>query len=453
LADKVNAQKPCFRHAKLINTSYPARQSRTKSNLLQPKMKRHVLVRQELQRGFNLPPWLDRLLASGIVSSDPDVVRRQRLVNVGVLAVAGNAASHLIFNAAYDFQGLLPIHLYNAVMMVAPLLLMRLHRLGENVSAVALALFIVVAHMFIVWAMGIASDLHVYFTFASAFLLLVGVQNWRLFLVVFVLYLAALLVALNFAPLDGFISPEDRELRALLSTHAMVNLITINAILLFYALTAMRRAELQSEALITAVLPPSIAERLKSGNEERIADRIETLTVMFADLVGFTEAAHHLPPEEVVDFLDRLVRVFDAQSEQYGVEKIKTIGDSYMAAAGFDGRGRDGARATGRLALAMLEAIGRQPALGTRALRLRIGIHCGPATAGVIGDERFSYDVWGDAVNVAARMESNGEPGKIHVSESFRSLAGDYFEFDDQGTTELKGVGVVRSYFLRREKS
>ena len=188
-------------------------------------------------------------------------------------------------------------------------------------------------------------------------------------------------------------------------------------------MSALRRTELQlqlqndrSDALIGAVMPAPIAERLKSG-EERIADRIETLSVMFADLVGFTEAAHHLPPEEVVDFLDRLVRAFDALSARYGVDKIKTIGDSYMAAAGFDGQGRAGAVATGRLALAMLEAIGRQPPLGGRAPRLRIGIHCGPATAGVIGDTRFSYDVWGDAVNVAARMESNGEPGQIHVSE------------------------------------
>lgn len=415
-------------------------------------MQRHFLVSQELKRGLRLPPWLDRLLAAGIISTDPDVVRRQRLVNVGIFAVSANAASHLIFNAVYDFQGLLPIHLYNVAMAVAPLLIVRLHRLGENVGAVTLALLILFAHMFIVWAMGIASDLHVYFTFASAFLLLVGVQNWRLFLVVFVLFLAALLIAMKFAPFDGFISPDDRELRELLSTHAMVNTITINAILLFYALSALRRAELQSEALIAAVMPASIAERLKSGKEERIADRIETLTVMFADLVGFTEAAHHLPPEQVVDYLDRLVRAFDALSEQFGVEKIKTIGDSYMAAAGFDGRGRDGAVAVGRLALAMREAIRRQPKLGARALGLRIGIHCGPATAGVIGDTRFSYDVWGDAVNVASRMESNGEPGQIHVSDSFRSLTRDHFEFEDRGMAELKGVGLIRCCFLLREK-
>jgi adenylate cyclase len=421
-------------------------------------MQRRDLVIQEPKRGVNLPAWLERLLSLGIVSTDPDIVRRQRCVNVGVFATAANAASHLIFNAFYDFHGLLPIHLYNVAMIVLPLLIPRLHRFGENLGAITLALLILVGHMFVVWAMGISSDLHVYYTMAPAFLLLIGVQHWRLFLVIFILSLAALLFALNFAPLDGFVSPEDRALRDLLSTHAMVNTITINAIVLFYALSALRRAELElkhqynrSEALIGAVIPAPIAERLKSG-EERIADRIDTLSVIFADLVGFTEAVHHLPPEEVVDFLDRLVRVFDGLSERFGVEKIKTIGDSYMAAAGFDGRGSEGAVATGRLALAMLDAIGRQPPLGGRAPQLRIGIHCGPATAGVIGDTRFSYDVWGDAVNFAARMESNGEPGKIHVSESFRALTLDRFEFEDGGTAELKGIGVVRSYFLLREK-
>jgi adenylate cyclase len=421
-------------------------------------MQRRDLVLQEPKRVGVLPAWLERLVSVGIVSTDPDIVRRQRFVNVAVFVTAANSFSHFVFNAVYDFWGLLPLHLYNAMMSVLPLLIPRLHRYGENVGAVTLALLILVAHMFAVWAMGIASDLHVYYTLAGVFLIVLGVQHWRIFLVIFILYLAALLFALNFAPLDGFISPEDQQLRDLLSTHAMVNSIVIVALVIFYALSALRRAEIElqhqysrSEALIGAVMPWSIAERLKAG-EERIADRIETLTVLFADLVGFTESVHHLPPEEVVDFLDRLVRTFDGLSERYGVEKIKTIGDSYMAAAGFDGRGGGGAVAAGRLALAMLEAIGRQPTLGGRAPQLRIGIHCGPATAGVIGDTRFSYDVWGDAVNVASRMESNGVPGKIHVSEDFRALTLDRFEFADGGTAELKGIGSVRSYFLVREK-
>ena len=421
-----------------------------------PTMPRRDLVHREPKPGLSLPPWIERLLSIGIVAADPDVVRRQRCVNVGCLATAANSASHLVINAVYDFQGLFVIHLYNAIMMVAPLFIPRLHRYGENAGVIALAVLILVPHMFIIWAMGITSDLHVYYTLVGAFLLGFGVQHWRLFLVFFGLYLAALLFALNFAPVEGFILPQEGRLRDLLSTHAMVNTITLNAVVIFYALFALRNAELQlqnqyerSEALVTAVMPSSIAERLKSGREERIADRIETLSVMFADLVAFTEAAHHLPPNDVVDYLDRLVRAFDGLCEGLGVDKIKTIGDSYMAAAGFDGRAEEGAVEIGRLALAMLDAIGRQPALGGRTPQLRIGIHCGPATAGVIGDTRFSYDVWGDAVNTASRMESNGEPGRIHVSEDFRRLTADSFEFEDRGTTELKGIGGMRTWFLR----
>ena len=158
-------------------------------------------------------------------------------------------------------------------------------------------------------------------------------------------------------------------------------------------------------------MPRPIAERLKSDRETRIADRTKQLSVLFADIAGFTGAAHDLAPRPGGRYLDRLVRVFDALAEAHGVEKIKTIGDSYMAAAGFDGRAAEHAVAVGRLALAMIEAVDRHPPLAGRKLKIRIGIHCGAATAGVIGATRFSYDVWGDAVNVASRMESHGIPG------------------------------------------
>jgi adenylate cyclase len=195
-------------------------------------------------------------------------------------------------------------------------------------------------------------------------------------------------------------------------------------------------------------MPQAIAARLKSGREARIADKIDMLSVMFADLAGFTAAAHDLSPEEVVDFLDRLVRALDELCERYEVDKIKTIGDSYMAAGGFDGRAVEGAVAVGRLSLAMMEVIDHQPPLGGHRLRLRVGIHCGPATAGVIGDTRFSYDVWGHAVNTASRMESYGEPGRIQVSEAFRELTKDAFVFEQRGATEIKGLGVTNTFFL-----
>ena len=421
-------------------------------------MQRRDLVRREPKLGFDLPPWIDRLLSAGIVDTDPDVVRRQRCVNVAAFATAANAGSHLVMNALYDFSSLLVIHVYNAAMLLAALLIPRLHRRGRNTAALTLVVLILIGNMFVVWALGITSDLHIYYTLAGAMLFMLGVQQWRLFLLLFALSLAALLFALNFAPVDGFLLPEEGGLRDLLSTHAMINTITINAAIVFYALTTLRRAELalqnqyeRSEALVAAVMPATVAARLKSG-EERIADRIENLSVMFADIVDFTGAVHAMPPDEVVAYLDRLVRRFDALSTQFGVEKIKTIGDSYMAAAGFDGRGADGAIAVGRLALAMIEAIAQEPPLGGRRLQMRIGIHSGTATAGVIGDTRISYDVWGDAVNMASRMESYGVPGRIQVSEAFRALAAEAFEFDARGATDIKGIGATTTYFLVRER-
>jgi adenylate cyclase len=275
-----------------------------------------------------------------------------------------------------------------------------------------------------------------------------------LFVVFFILSLAALLILVNYAPVDGLLIPQDDKFRDELSVQAMINAISINAAIYFYALTAQHRAEVdldnelgRSDGLIDIMMPRSIAERLKAG-EERIADRIEMLSVMFADLAGFTEAARNLAPEQVVEFLDGLVRACDALCQQYGADKIKTIGDSYMAAAGFDGRQAEGAVAIGRLALAMMEVIAQQPPLGDRKLRLRAGIHCGPATAGVIGDTRFSYDVWGDAVNTASRMESHSEPGRIQVSETFRNLAADHFVFEERGATDIKSLGATRTFFL-----
>jgi adenylate cyclase len=253
--------------------------------------------------------------------------------------------------------------------------------------------------------------------------------------------------------------PDDSGLRDMISSHTMLSVLAINAAISFYALTLLHRAEVEleqqherSEALIATVMPDAIAARLKAS-EERIADRFDCLSVVFADLVGFTAAAHNLPPEEIVGFLDSLVRAFDALAEQHGVEKIKTVGDCYMAAAGFDGRAREGAVAMGRFALAMLQANAAHAPLGSARLEQRIGVHCGPATAGVIGDTRFSYDVWGAAVNVAARMESHGLPGRIQVSERFYELTRDVFAFEHRGAIAIKGIGETKTYFLVEEAS
>jgi adenylate cyclase len=412
------------------------------------------IIRQEPRRGLSIPPWLDRLLSVGIVSTDPHIVRRQRCVNVAAFVGALSGLSYIVMTSIYDLHELLPLNAHNAMLVIAGLVLPFCHRFGENFVAVIFVVLISIGQMYVVWMLGITSDLHIFFTLAGAMLFFFGIQNLRLFLGFFIYTATLLVITINYAPVDGILLPFDGRLRDLVSTQTLLSVVAINAALIFYALALVNRAEIdleeqhaRSEALISTVMPAPIAARLKAG-EERIADRIETLSVMFADLVGFTAAAHDLPPEEIVGYLDSLVRAFDAIAQQHDVEKIKTVGDCYMAAAGFDGRGREGAIAIGRFALAILDSAAHHAPLGTRKLELRIGIHTGPATAGVIGDTRFSYDVWGDAVNVASRMESHGIPGRIQVSEAFRDLTQETFAFEERGVLSIKGIGETRTYIL-----
>lgn len=413
------------------------------------------LVGREPRPGLKLPDWLERLISTGIVTTDPEVARRQRFCNVAAFAAAFAALGHLVTNALYNFEGLMVIHVYNVVIATLALATTRLHRFGDNVAAIALILLISFGQAFIVVALGITSDLQIYFTLAGAMLFLFGVQNWRLFLGFFALMGGMLVLVLNFAPIDGFVLPEDGRLRDLLSMDAYITTIVLNAAMIFYALTSLRNAETaladqheRSEALLSAIMPPSIAERLKSGAEQRVADRIDNLSVMFADLVGFTEASHDQPPDQVVAYLDELVRGFEELCEEHGVEKIKSIGDGCMAVAGLEGDSRMGALAVGELALEMIARNAERPPLGNHKLGLRIGLHCGPAMAGVIGGTRFSYDVWGDAVNVAARMESTSDTDRVQVTEAFRQLAGDAFVYEKRGTTDIKGLGAVETYWL-----
>jgi adenylate cyclase len=412
------------------------------------------LLRREPTPGLALPDWLERLLSVGIVTSNPQLAQRQRSVNVACYAAAVSCASYLIITSFYDFGALLPLNAYNAMMIVMGAILPRWHRLGADVVGLTLIALISLGQMYIIWMLGINSDLHIFYTLAGATLFFFGIEGWKLFLAVFVYVAALMLFALNFAPIDGLLMPDDGRLRDLISSHTIMSVMAINAALIFYALTLVRRAEIEleqqherSQALIATVMPAAIAARLTSS-EDRVADRIENLTVLFADLAGFTAAAQDLPPEEIVGFLDSVVCAFDELAGQYGVEKIKTVGDCYMAAAGFDGYAIEGAVAIGRFARAMIAVNSTQPKLGDQKLDLRVGVHCGPATAGVIGDTRFSYDIWGAAVNAASRMQSQGEPGRIQVSEAFRTLAKGHFEFVERGVTEVRGIGLTRTYFL-----
>ena len=203
----------------------------------------------------------------------------------------------------------------------------------------------------------------------------------------------------------------------------------------------------RSEALLLNILPQKIVDRIRDG-EKVIADRILEATILFCDLVGFTTLSQELPPERLIDFLSEIFSAFDRLAAEHGVEKIKTIGDAYMAVAGIPESQTDHAVRIATLGLRMIQAVDAIAKATDLKLRARIGIHTGPVVAGVIGTHKFAYDVWGDTVNTASRMESHSLPGKIQVSAATRLALGDRFDFERRGTIEIKGKGMMETFFL-----
>jgi class 3 adenylate cyclase len=230
-------------------------------------------------------------------------------------------------------------------------------------------------------------------------------------------------------------------------------------VLLQYFVRARERALVElgverakSERLLLNVLPASVASRLKESDEV-IADGFGAATVLFADIVGFTPLAQELAPADAVVLLDRVFAGWDGLAARYGVEKIKTIGDAYMVAAGLPSEREDHAEAIADMALEMGNEAERCAGQSGRQLEVRIGIDTGPVVAGVIGRAKFTYDLWGDTVNTASRMESHGVPGAIQVTERTYERLRERYDLRRRGTIEVKGKGPMTTYLLlgRRE--
>ena len=210
---------------------------------------------------------------------------------------------------------------------------------------------------------------------------------------------------------------------------------------------ALAAEKARAEELLLNVLPESIAERLKSG-QRPIADGFAQVSVLFADIVGFTKMSERISPVELVDRLNRIFSSFDDLADKLKLEKIKTIGDAYMVAGGLHSHEYDHAQMIAEMSLGMQRRATEFSREFGDALSIRIGIHTGPVVAGVIGKRKFIYDVWGDTVNTASRMESHGEPGAIHVSDATQLLLKSMYILTPRGEIEVKGKGVMRTWFL-----
>jgi len=207
----------------------------------------------------------------------------------------------------------------------------------------------------------------------------------------------------------------------------------------------------KSEQLLLNILPQAIAEQLKH-NPNAIAEQFQEVTVLFADIVGFTELSQHIAATDLVGLLNRIFSLFDCLSAHYGLEKIKTIGDAYMVVGGLPHPRPDHAEAIADMALAMQQEMVEFRTFDGQRLNIRIGINTGSVVAGVIGTSKFSYDLWGDAVNISSRMESQGEPGMIQVTAATYKRLRHQYNFRERGLVNIKGKGEMSTYWLGSRK-
>lgn len=398
-----------------------------------------------------------RYVRTGVDGGDGKQARGREVVNFVSLATVVSNTGFAILFACLDFRNFLPFVAvllgFSLVWLATPLL----HRFGKLAAGTYLWATAMAGDAAYAFIAGTESGFQ-YFLLAGPATLVMVLGSRRLGLVAFyfsVLLAVFALIELTFPVQSAFItlSPPMATATFLLSVcmSAVFNLVA--------ALYTFRRAEeyeaafeaehARSEELLLSLMPASIAERLKrQGAGEVIADDLPAVTILFADIVGFTARAAALPAGRLVGFLNRVFQEFDRLAEEHGLEKIKTIGDAYMVAGGMPEPRADHAEAVADMALDMIAVTRKLSREFGEDVAVRIGIHTGPAVAGVIGERKQFYDVWGDTVNVAARMESHGEAGEIQVSRQAREAIGDAYAFVERGLVEIKGKGPMELFFL-----
>jgi class 3 adenylate cyclase len=214
--------------------------------------------------------------------------------------------------------------------------------------------------------------------------------------------------------------------------------------------TAVREREhlaSENERLLLSILPEGVARRLRAG-ERLIADRYEDATLLFADIVGFTQLSERLSPSRLVSVLNDVFSAFDGLVERHGLEKVKTIGDAYMVVGGITEGGPDHTARAARMGLGIEKAVASVAAAARLGMAFRVGMHCGPVVAGVVGDRRFIYDLWGDTVNVASRMESLGVPGRVQVTQAVKERLEGVLPMEPRGLIDVKGKGLTPAWLL-----
>jgi class 3 adenylate cyclase len=355
---------------------------------------------------------------------------------------------------------LLAGEIYNSLssLVVGTSLLMVLPLNGAARHGIAAFILLAIADVqiaFGTWLFGVSSNVPLYFLLTILVPYLAFRKRHQHLAHAFALVAVAALVTLtaNAEAFPAQISLMDASLfRSINLAAVAIGLVVLAAV--FRGLVndteqALEDERARADALLLNVLPPSVAESLKREPSRTIADRYDQVTVLFADIVGFTPLSARLSADRTVELLNEIFTAFDAICDRAGVEKIRTIGDGYMAVAGAPIPRADHGQAMVRVAMAMRDYMASKPV--DEPLEVRIGINSGEAVAGIVGTSRFHFDLWGDSVNVAARMESLGEPGRIQIAESTWALVHDVIPCESRGKVLVKGKGELETWFVGSE--
>lgn len=372
-------------------------------------------------------------------------------VSAGLAAIisAGFGLLEIWADPTYWWIGALNL-IAAAAFVLTPLL----YHYGELIAPLAFVGIAYLTTFVICWVVGTGSGIQFYFLAAASIsVLILGVDRIKLAAVVAGIG-AALTIALQLlVPAQNLDQPD--WLRNLSFALVVVSACFMVVATIWYALREISHAEAameaeyeRSEALLANILPTAVADRLKNPAVDVIADSYPDASVLFADIADFTRRASQTDPGQLVEFLNEFYTGLDRLVERHGLEKIKTSGDSYMVVSGVPNARPDHLHALARLALDIADTIAelRDP-LG-RPVSLRIGLAAGPVVAGVVGNRRFFYDVWGDAVNLASRMESTGTQNRIQVPQDVYQRLSNDFVFEERGDVDVKGKGVMHTWFL-----
>lgn len=392
---------------------------------------------------------LDAISSIGTHDYPPDTQRRLKIVNVISALIAFTTFLYAVNLWRTGEAAMMPVVYINLGLAFFVALVPLAHRINDIAGGLLLVAAEFVALVFFCSFFGRSGGAPLQYVVAAAAPFVIYDRK-RLPLILAIVALAFLLhlyVWFTYPHGNGGFAVDHAVIDSLYVQGALTTFGLIAASV-YYAFSLVERAKSETETVLRNVLPDSVVERLKANPDKTIADSFPEATVLFADITGFVGLARRMGPERTVALLNRLVSEIDARAGERGIEKIKTIGDAYMAVAGVPEPCADHSVRMANMALDILDVVAKIARDEGLAINVRIGMASGPVMAGVIGTQKFTYDVWGDAVNLASRLEAQSTPGRILVCPTCEKALASAFKLEPRGTIDIKGVGLQDAWFV-----